>query len=197
PRPFGSIANVSGMLDRPLSRAMTTADMTSHSRSSLFARGERSESPESITTAGSCFKGRELQLSRQLPPVVMDSGLAASRRPGMTRGEPVGPPSPLSPQTMAEYLARPYGARSMDRDRAAEIQKHLLEASDALDRVTEAMFKLDKDERKAFAEVLFEIHDALHFGLLRALYAEHPELRPPDEPPHISSTLRWKDVSLP
>jgi hypothetical protein len=30
----------------------------------------------------------------------------------------------------------------MDRDRAAEIQKHLLEASDALDRVTEAMFKL-------------------------------------------------------
>ena len=85
----------------------------------------------------------------------------------------------------------------MDRNRAAEIQKHLLEASDALDRVTEAMFKLDKDERKAFAEVLFEVHDALHFGLLRALYAEHPELRPPDEPPHISSTLRWKDVSLP
>mgnify|MGYP000010996623 FL=1 len=85
----------------------------------------------------------------------------------------------------------------MDRDRAAEIQKHLLEASDALDRVTEAMFKLDKDERKAFAEILFEVHDALHFGLLRALYEEHPELRPPDEPPHISSTLRWKDVSLP
>ena len=66
----------------------------------------------------------------------------------------------------------------MDRDRAAEIQKHLLEASDALDRVTEAMFKLDKDERKAFAEILFGIHDALHFGLLRALYGEHPELIP-------------------
>jgi hypothetical protein len=85
----------------------------------------------------------------------------------------------------------------MDRDRAAEIQKHLLAASDALDRVTEAMFRLDKDERKAFAELLFEVHDALHFGLLRMLYAEHPELRPPNEPPHISSTLRWEEVSLP
>jgi hypothetical protein len=85
----------------------------------------------------------------------------------------------------------------MDRDRAAEIQKHLLEASDALDRVTEAMFKLDKDERKAFSEILFEVHDALHFGLLRMLHAEHPELKPPAEPPHISCTLRWEEVALP
>ena len=85
----------------------------------------------------------------------------------------------------------------MDRDRAAEIQKHLLKASDALDRATEAMFKLDKDERKVFAEILFEVHDALHFGLLRALYSEHPELKPPGERPHISSTLRWEEVSLP
>jgi uncharacterized protein DUF3658 len=85
----------------------------------------------------------------------------------------------------------------MDRNRAAEIQKHLLDASDALDRATEAMFKLDKDKRKVFAEILFEVHDALHFGLLRALYSEHPELKPPEERPHISSTLRWEEVSLP
>lgn len=85
----------------------------------------------------------------------------------------------------------------MDRNRATEIQKHLLEASDALDRVTEAMFKLDKDERKVFAEILFEVHDALHFGLLRTLYNGHPELRPPEEQPHISSTLLWEEVSLP
>jgi hypothetical protein len=85
----------------------------------------------------------------------------------------------------------------MDRDRAAEIQKHLLEACAALDRATEAMSRVNKDERKAFAEILFEVHDALHFGLLRTLYAEHPELKPPEEQPHISCTLRWSDVSLP
>lgn len=85
----------------------------------------------------------------------------------------------------------------MDRDRAAQIQKHLLEASEALDRATEAMSLLDKEERKAFAEMLFEIHDALHFGLLRQLYHEHPELKPPEEQPHISCALRWSDVSLP
>jgi hypothetical protein len=81
----------------------------------------------------------------------------------------------------------------MDRDQAAEIHKHLRDAAAALDRATQAIFKLDTDERKAFAEVLFDVHDALHFGLLRALYAEHPELRPPD-PPRISSTLRWEDL---
>jgi hypothetical protein len=85
----------------------------------------------------------------------------------------------------------------MDRDQAAEIHKHLRDAAAALDRATEAIFKLGKDERKAFAEVLFDVQDALHFGLLRALYAEHPELKPPQEQPRISSTLRWKEVSLP
>ena len=39
--------------------------------------------------------------------------------------------------------------------------------------------------------------DALHFGLLRALYADHPELKPPEEQPRISSILRWEEVSLP
>ena len=82
----------------------------------------------------------------------------------------------------------------MDRDRAAEIQKHLLEASDALDRATEAMSRLDKDEREAFSEILFEVHDALHFGLLRAITSEHPELMPAAERPHISTTLRWEEV---
>jgi len=85
----------------------------------------------------------------------------------------------------------------MDRDRAAQIQKHLLEASEALDRATEAMLGLDKEERKAFAETLFEIHDALHFGLLRSLYFEHPELKPPEDQPRITCALRWSEVSLP
>ena len=85
----------------------------------------------------------------------------------------------------------------MDQDQAAEIHKHLREAAAALDRATEAIFKVGKDERKAFAEVLFDVQDALHFGLLRALYADHPELKPPEDQPRISSTLRWEEVSLP
>lgn len=39
---------------------------------------------------------------------------------------------------------------------------------------------------------------ALEFELLKAVYDEHPELRPPpNETPVISSLLRWEDVSLP
>lgn len=85
----------------------------------------------------------------------------------------------------------------MDRDHAAAIHKHLLDVAAALDRTTEAMFKLDKAERQTWADMLFEVHDALHFGLLRTLYAEHPGLRPADEAPEVSCTLRWEDVVLP
>ena len=85
----------------------------------------------------------------------------------------------------------------MDRDQATEINKHLLAAAAGLDRATKAIFKLGKDEREAYTEVLFDVQDALHFGLLRALYAEHPELKPPEDKPRISSTLRWEEVSLP
>ena len=85
----------------------------------------------------------------------------------------------------------------MDQKLAAEIQRHLLEAAAALDRATQAMFRLDREERKSFADMLFEVHDGLHYGLLRALYAEHPELKPPGETRKINSTLRWRDVTLP
>ena len=85
----------------------------------------------------------------------------------------------------------------MDRNQAAEIKKHLLDAARAFDRATGAIFKLGKPEREPYAEMLFDVHDAIHFRLLPTLYAEHPELKPPPEHPHISSTLRWKDVSLP
>ena len=83
----------------------------------------------------------------------------------------------------------------MNRDLAAEIHKHLLDASAALNRADRAGLKLDEDGRRAFGELLADVIMPLHFGLLRALYAEHPDLRP-DEPGHISSTLRWKDVLL-
>jgi len=85
----------------------------------------------------------------------------------------------------------------MDRDRAAAIHEHLLEASDALEQATEAMLKLDKNERKSFQEILFKAQDTLHFALLPALYDIFPELEPEGEPPHITNTLRWEDVALP
>lgn len=85
----------------------------------------------------------------------------------------------------------------MDRNHAAEVHKHLLDAAAALDRTTQAMFKLDKAERQTWADMLFEVHDALHFGLLRTLYTEYPDLKPTDQEPEISSTLRWEDIALP
>ena len=40
--------------------------------------------------------------------------------------------------------------------------------------------------------------EALHRELLPVMYKMYPDLRPPSkEPPHIISTLRWEDVSLP
>jgi hypothetical protein len=85
----------------------------------------------------------------------------------------------------------------MDRSQAAEIKKLLLNAARAFDRATGAIYKLGKTEREPYAEMIFDVHDAIHFRLLPTLYAEHPELKPPPEPPHISSTLHWKEVSLP
>jgi hypothetical protein len=40
------------------------------------------------------------------------------------------------------------------------------------------------------------MHTVLIFRLKSTLYREHPDLEPPD-PPQITSTLRWQDVSLP
>ena len=84
----------------------------------------------------------------------------------------------------------------MDRSQAAEIKKLLLNAARAFDRATVAIYELGKTEREPYVEMIFDVHNAIHFRLLPTLYAEHPELKPPD-PPQISSTLRWKDVSLP
>ena len=84
----------------------------------------------------------------------------------------------------------------MDREQAAEVKRHLLNASRAFDRAAVAIYKQGKAERERFDEMLFEVYHTLHFGLLPTLYREHPELEPRD-PPRISSTLRWEEVSLP
>jgi hypothetical protein len=86
----------------------------------------------------------------------------------------------------------------MDREQAAEIKRHLLEAADAIDRAGQVIFGLDLQDRKALAAPLGAIGCTLHFELLQAVYDKHPELRPlPKEPPRISSYLRWDEVSLP
>lgn len=85
----------------------------------------------------------------------------------------------------------------MDRNQAVEIKKRLNDVGNALDRASRALHKLDKQEYELFKESLVEMYSTLFFRLFPTLYAEHPELEPPPEPPTIVSTLRWEDVSLP
>ena len=85
----------------------------------------------------------------------------------------------------------------MDKNQALEIQRHALDAADAIDDAAEVILTLSKDDRSHFAVHLGEAVTALHFGILGRIYDQFPELRPPDEPPEISSFLKWEDVSLP
>ena len=85
----------------------------------------------------------------------------------------------------------------MTRDQAAEIQLQLLDAASAINRADQIIFNLDPDDRKRLAGPLAATIFALHFELLKAVYDEYPELRPPGETPVISSLLTWEDVSLP
>ena len=86
----------------------------------------------------------------------------------------------------------------MDRDKAAEIHKLLLDIADAYGRAELAIGKLDRNDRVAFANQLGIVSEAIHEELLPVIYKMYPDLRPPsEEPPHIISTLRWEEVSLP
>jgi hypothetical protein len=85
----------------------------------------------------------------------------------------------------------------MDRDQAAELKKRLLGIGQALDLALDAMRPLRKDERDALWVHFDELYEIVYRRLLTTIYAEHPELEPPPEPPHIISELRWSEVSLP
>ena len=86
----------------------------------------------------------------------------------------------------------------MDRDLAAKIHKHLLDADYALKRAEWAGDEITgRDERRAFLELLSDVTTPLYFDLLRTLYRKHPDLEPPREEAEISSTLRWEEASLP
>jgi hypothetical protein len=86
----------------------------------------------------------------------------------------------------------------MDRNQATEIQSHALDACDAVHRISDLVASLSETDRSRLAPHIGAAYEALEFGLLREVYDLHPDLRPADrEEPHISSTLHWRDVSLP
>jgi len=85
----------------------------------------------------------------------------------------------------------------MDKEQAAQIQRHLLDAADAIDRVSAVLVDLSKEDRAALAVPLADILATLHFELLRAVYDRYPALKPSQEAAVVSSFLRWDDVSLP
>ena len=68
----------------------------------------------------------------------------------------------------------------MDRTQAAEIQRHMRRAANAINRASEIIFALDEEDREVLGTPLQEIIVALHFKLLHAVYIRYPELRPPD-----------------
>jgi hypothetical protein len=85
----------------------------------------------------------------------------------------------------------------MDKIQAVEIQRHLLDAAEAIDRASEIIFSLDQDERSALARPLGEIDSALHFELLQAIYRQYPDLQPPTrEIPEFNTVRRWEEIVL-
>jgi hypothetical protein len=86
----------------------------------------------------------------------------------------------------------------MDREQAAKIHEHLLDAMRAINRANEVMFDLDKETCKTFAEHIGNIVLDVHCGMLRVIYNQFPDLRPvSEEIPEICTTLQWEDVRLP
>src|SRR5690348_5219316 len=88
--------------------------------------------------------------------------------------------------------------RLMNQEQAAEINRHLQRAANAIRRAEAIMWDLDQVDRKAFAEPLGNTVTALHFELLQVIYRQFPDLRPPDKGwRRIDSRLKWKQVQLP
>src|SRR6266446_660428 len=81
----------------------------------------------------------------------------------------------------------------MDRTQAAEINRHMRKAANAIDRASQIISALDAADREMLAAPLEKIVLALHFELLRAVYLRYPDLRPPAAGRSIKNTVRlWK-----
>jgi hypothetical protein len=71
----------------------------------------------------------------------------------------------------------------MDREKAIEIHKLLLDIAEAYERAEVAIGELDRDDRVAFANQLGAVSEALHWDLLPVIYKMYPDLRPPSKGP--------------
>src|SRR5438105_2105869 len=85
----------------------------------------------------------------------------------------------------------------MNRDQAAEILEHLLEAAHELDEARAAIAALVEDDRESDLDPLGEAVHELNSKLLVLMFDRFPDLMPFEEFPAISSTLRWEQVRLP
>lgn len=85
----------------------------------------------------------------------------------------------------------------MDKMQAIKIRRQLRALERALLKTSAAALELDKEEQQIFRKPVLDLLSGLHFEMLEFVYTQHPELRPPPEPPTISSNLRWKNVKLP
>jgi hypothetical protein len=85
----------------------------------------------------------------------------------------------------------------MDREQAAEIHEHLLDAAFSIDEARAAILALGKDEGGDLAASLETVITALHSELLNTIYDRFPELIPFEEFPAITSALRWDQVRIP
>jgi Protein of unknown function len=85
----------------------------------------------------------------------------------------------------------------MDKMQAKKIRRRLHALERAIRKVNADIFELDKEERQILRRPLLELLSGPHFEMLELIYRQHPELRPPPEPPTISSNLRWRDAKLP
>jgi Protein of unknown function len=86
----------------------------------------------------------------------------------------------------------------MDRIQAAQIQRHLLDAADAINRASQLIFALDREDQAILTAPLGNIILALHCELLHALYIRYPDLRPPESGRDMIDTARrWEEIVLP
>jgi hypothetical protein len=88
----------------------------------------------------------------------------------------------------------------MNREQAAEIHGHLLDAEAAMSSARRAIAGLGKADREKFDGLLAEISAALQSEVLAAIYQRHPDLAPPaqvKEEPFVNGELRWDQVRLP
>jgi hypothetical protein len=89
----------------------------------------------------------------------------------------------------------------MNRDQAITLEQCLADANGALDRARLVIAGFTKQDRMEFSDLLENVLDALHGGLLAGIYAQHPDMEPPasiDQAiPEMDSELRWDQVRLP